>query len=343
MRIVVDAMGTDQCPEPDVAGAVLAAQLLQNNPSPTSIMLVGDEKRIALELQKHNPAGLKLEITHAPEAVTMTDKPGTVGKGKPHSSMHVGMNIVKNGDADAFVTMGNTGAAHAIAMLFTLRRIPGVKRPALSVIFRIQEKPLIFLDIGANADCKPDWLVQFAAMGAVYAQAALGLPNPRIALLSNGEEEGKGSQLVHDTAELLNTVPLNFVGNVQPNDIFRTPTDVVVSDGFTGNILVKTFEGSTRYLSSLIREEVKKSPISMLGGLLLRPALQRVRKKIDTFEIGGAPLLGVNGVVIIGHGSSNAVAVKNAILQARRAVEGRIIELIEQKIAELPQSSGGSA
>jgi phosphate acyltransferase len=332
MRIVVDAMGSDHCPEPDVAGALLAAQEL---PAAT-IILVGDETRIKAELSKHRK---KLDIVHAPEAILMTDKPGIVGKAKPESSMHIGLNLVKVGQADAFVTMGNTGAAHAIAMLFTLKRIPGVKRPALSVIFRIQDKPLIFLDIGANADCKAEWLVQFAAMGAVYAQNALGLSNPRISLLSNGEEEGKGSQLVHETAELLKAAPLNFVGNVEPTDIFKIATDVVVSDGFAGNILVKTFEGSTRYLGTLIREEIQRSPLSMLGGLLIRPAMRRVRKRIDTFEVGGAPLLGVQGVVIIGHGSSNANAVKNAILQAKNAVEGQIITAISQKISELPAST----
>jgi glycerol-3-phosphate acyltransferase PlsX len=339
MRIVVDAMGSDQCPIPDVAGTLLAAEAFQN--APVALVLVGDQARIHAELAKHprGHASKRVEVVHAPEAVLMTDKPSVVGKLKPQSSMHIGMNLVKTGQADAFVTMGNTGAAHAIAMLFTLRRIPGVKRPALSVIFQIHGKPIIFLDIGANADCKPDWLLQFAAMGAVYAQHAIGLENPRIGLLSNGEEEGKGSQLIHDTAALLHQAPLNFIGNVEPTDLFRLNTDVLVSDGFSGNILVKTFEGATRYLGGLIREEIKSSPLSALGGLLIRPAMGRVRRQIDTFEIGGAPLLGVQGVVIIGHGSSNAIAVKNAILQARKAVEGQVILAIEQKIAALPASS----
>ncbi|HEX2623236.1 MAG TPA: phosphate acyltransferase PlsX, partial [Phototrophicaceae bacterium] len=256
---------------------------------------------------------------------------------KPESSMHVGMNLVKNGQADAFVTMGNTGVAHAIAMLFTLKRIPGIKRPALSAIFPILGKPVIFLDIGANADCKPDWMLQFALMGAVYARNALGLDNPRVALLSNGEEEGKGSQLILDSTALLRQAPINFIGNVEPKEIFRTlPVDVVIHDGFTGNILTKTFEASTRYLAMLIRDEIKTSPVSMLGGLLITSAMRRVRRKIDTFEVGGAPLLGVKGVVIIGHGSSNAFAVKNAVRQACKAVEGGIISAIERKLGEIP-------
>lgn len=332
MRIVLDAMGTDQCPVPDVEGGILAAR-----ETGATVILVGDEPRIQAELAKHQTSDCKLEVVHAPEVITMTDKPGVVGKAKPHSSMHMGMELVKNKQADAFVTMGNTGAAQAIAMLFTLRRIPGVKRPALSGIFPFMGKPLIFLDVGANADCKPDWMVQFAVMGAVYAQNALNLKNPRVALLSNGEEEGKGSQLVLDTAALLKAAPVNFVGNIEPKEIFQKQNaDVIVHDGFTGNILAKTFEASTRYLTTLIRSEIKTSLISKLGGLLMVPAFKRVAKKLDTFEVGGAPLLGVNGVVIIGHGSSNAYAVKNAIKQACRAVEGKIVAAIENRLAEIP-------
>ncbi|MBC8100478.1 MAG: phosphate acyltransferase PlsX, partial [Armatimonadetes bacterium] len=281
MRIVIDAMGTDAHPVSDVAGAVLAASDLD-----AKLILVGDETQIKTELAKHRTAGLKLEVLHAPQHVTMDDKPGIVGKAKPGSSMHIGMNLVRDGHADAFVTMGNTGAAQAIAMLFTLRRIAGVKRPALSVLFKITGRPVIFLDIGANTDCRPDWMVQFAVMGSVYAQKALGLANPRIALLANGEEEGKGSQLVRDTGVLLRATSLNFIGNAEPTDLFQLKADVVVCDGFTGNILVKTFEGATRYLGGIIREEIKRSPIASLGGLLIAPAMRQVRKRIDTAEVG---------------------------------------------------------
>jgi len=331
MRIALDAMGSDACPVPDVAGAVLAAKEYGD-----TVVLVGDRPLIERELAKHQTNGLQLEVVHAGQAITMSDKPSVVGKDKPDSSMHVGMRLVKDGKADGFVTAGNTGAAHAIAMLFTLRRIAGVKRPALSAIFRIAGKPMIFLDIGANADSKPEWLMQFALMGKIYAQNALGLHTPRVGLLSNGEEEGKGSQLVRETADILQELPFNFVGNIEPKEVLAGRADVVVSDGFTGNILVKTFEASTRYLVRLIRDEIKRSVFSMLGGLLIRPALLGVRKKIDTAEVGGAPLLGVNGVVIIGHGSSNAYAVKNAIHQARLAVSGNIIEAIRDGIKSTP-------
>ncbi len=327
MRIAVDVLGTDQRPVPDIEGAVLASRMISSE-----IILVGPEDIISKELAKHQFATSKIHIVAAAEEITMADKPSIVGKSKPNSSLHVGMNLVRDGQADAFVTMGNTGAAHAIAMLFSLKRIPNVKRPALSVIFNIGEKPVIFLDIGANADCKPDWLQQFAIMGDVYAQKAVGIVMPRVALLSNGQEEGKGNELIREASDLLMTSDLNFIGNIEPTEIFRGGADVIVCDGFAGNILIKTFEATARYMSSVIREEITRQPLTSVGGLLVRPAMDRVRQRIDPVKIGGAPLLGVRGVVIIGHGSSNAEAVKHAILQAEKAVNGRIIQAITDRI-----------
>jgi glycerol-3-phosphate acyltransferase PlsX len=335
MKIVVDAMGTDTHPAPDVEGAVLAARERS-----TSVILVGAEQHIRSELAKHRTTGLPIDIVNAEDAITMEDKPAVVGKSKPNSSMHIGMQLVRDGQADAFVTMGNTGAVQAVAMLFTLKRIKGVKRPALSAIFRIKDRPIIFLDIGANADSRQEWLEQFAIMGSVYAQNALGLEHPVVGLLSNGEEEGKGTNVIREANELIaQRSMINFFGNVEPKEILDGQVDVVVSDGFTGNILAKTFEASTRYLARMIRDEIQSNPISMVGGVLIRPAMKRVRRKIDTFEVGGAPLLGVNGVVIIGHGSSNSFAVKNAIHQATMAVDGRIVDVIGEKLADLPASS----
>lgn len=330
MRIALDVMGSDQCPVPDVAGAVLAAKELGYK-----IYLVGNAKQIEVELQKHQTSGLMIEVVTAEQAILPTDKPSQVGKGKPNSSMHVGMNLVKDGQADAFVTAGNTGAAHAIATLFTLRRIPGVKRPALSGIFPVAGRHIVMLDLGANADSKPDWLVQFAMMGAIYAQNALRLQNARVALLSNGEEEGKGNQLIREADQLLRQSTLNYVGNVEPKEIMRGEADVIVADGFLGNIFVKTFESSVSLLAATIREEIKADPPSMLGGLLLKPAFQRVRRRTDTFEVGGAPLLGVNGVVIIAHGRSNPIAIKNAIRQAALAAEGHVIDAIKDGLREI--------
>jgi phosphate acyltransferase len=331
MRIAIDAMGSDTYPIPDIAGAVLAAR-----ESGDTMLLVGEEPLVRRELEKHETTGLQFEVIGATDVIMMTDRPSVVGKAKPNSSMHVGMNLVKAGQADAFVTAGNTGAAHAIATLYTLHRIPGVKRPALSVIYRVGDHQIILLDIGANADAKPEWLAQFAIMGKIYSQHGLGLNNPRVALLSNGEEEGKGNQLVHEASALLQQLQLNFIGNIEPKDVVKGQADVLISDGFVGNIFIKTYEASTRYLAGLIRDELQSSVFSMLGGLLARPALRRVAKRVDPFEVGGAPLLGVNGVVIIGHGRSNAIAIKNAIFQARRAVAGQIIEAIREGLQGIP-------
>jgi len=326
MRIALDAMGSDACPQADVAGGVLAARELGH-----TILLVGDQKQIEAELGRHRTAGLPLEVIHAEQQVLMSDTPAKAGKDKPRSSMHVGMELVSAGAAEAFVTAGNTGAAMAIATLHTLHRIPGVKRPALSGIYPLRGHKVVVLDLGANADSRPEWLVQFAAMGSIYARRALGVSSPRVGLLSNGEEEGKGNAAIKEATAALRAGGLNFVGNVEPKEVVRGEIDVVVSDGFVGNIFLKTFEASASYLTGIIRDEITSDVLSMLGGLLLRPAFGRVRRQTDTTEVGGAPLLGVNGVVIIGHGRSDALAVKNAVRQAALAVEGRVIELIREE------------
>lgn len=323
MRIVLDAMGSDNNPVPDVEGAVLAAREYGD-----TIILVGDEDRIRAEMARHDCAGLPLEIVHAHEAVTMNDKPGQVGRAKPNSSMHVGMRLVKEGHADAFVTVGNTGAALAIATLHTLRRMPGVHRPALSAILKIKGNSVILLDIGANADCKPEWLAQFAVMGSIYAQQALGQAEPRVGLLSNGEEAGKGTVLVQEAAELMRSIRVNFIGNVEPKEILGGGVDVAVMDGFSGNVFLKAIEAFGSVMFDLIRQELLTDARSKLAGLLGKPAFRRVYRQVDPFEVGGAPLLGVNGVIIIGHGRSNGIAVKNAIKQARRAVAGHIVAAI---------------
>ncbi len=333
MRIALDAMGSDSCPEPDVDGAVLAAREFGDD-----ILLVGDEAQIRRELAKHDTSGLKLAVIHAPEAVTMDDKPTSVGKSKPQSSMHVGMKLVKDGQADAFVTAGNTGAALAIATVYTLNRIRGVKRPALAAIVPVGRERIVVLDVGASADAKADWLAQYALMGSAYAKHALQLENPRVVLLSNGEEDSKGTEIVREASDLLELLPINFIGYAEPKELVRGAADVVVTDGFTGNIFIKTGEASFSLLANLIRDELKQSVFSMLGGLLARPAFRRVFKHLDPFEIGGAPLLGVNGVVIIGHGRSDARAIKNAIRQARLAASGGVIDAIREGLEKQPGS-----
>lgn len=329
MRIVVDAMGTDNCPVPDVEGALLAAR-----DSGDPVILVGDETLIKQELAKHATAGLPVEIVHAPEVVTMGDKPATVGKAKPNSSMHVGMNLVKNGQADAFVSMGNTGAALSIALLNTLRRIPGVKRPALTGILPFgQTGQTVLLDVGANADCRPDWLAQFALMGSLYTRLTLKIDKPRVALLSNGEEESKGTDMLREALELIRPLPIHFTGSIEPKDVLKGGADVVISDGFVGNIFIKTLEAGTSTLTEVIREELMATTLSKIGAALARPAFRRVRTRIDPFEIGGAPLLGINGVVIIGHGRSNANAIRNGVRQARAAVSGGVVDAIRDGLA----------
>lgn len=330
MRIVVDAMGSDDHPGPDVAGAVLAAQEYGD-----TLIVVGDEAALKRELAQHATNGLKIEVVHASDAITMEDKPSVVGKSKPNSSMHVGMNLVRDGQADAFVSAGNTGAALAVATLYSLRRIPGVKRPALSAIIRVRGRSVILLDVGANADSKPDWLAQFALMGDIYAKSLLGVTRPRVGLLSNGEEEGKGNDLVREAGPLLRALPLNFIGNVEPKDLVKDHADVIVSDGFVGNIMLKSLEAATSMVINLLREELMSSVVTKVGAALSRPAFKSVARQIDPFETGGAPLLGVNGVVIIGHGRSNATAIKNAVGQARKAVQGGVIESIRAGLEQI--------
>jgi len=328
MRIVVDAMGSDTCPMPDVEGSVQAA-----HDSGDTIILVGDQVAIERELTKHHTTDLKIEVVHAPQAVDMHDKPSQVGRAKKDSSMAMGLNLVKDGKADAFVSAGNTGAVLAFATLHTLRRIKGVKRPALTSLIQVMDKTVIFTDLGANADARADWLVQFAIMGSLYAERVMGTKQPRVAVLSNGEEEGKGNALVKETSALLAATDLNFIGNVEPKEMISGAADVVVTDGFVGNIALKSMEALGDTLFTLIRQEVTKTVLTKVAAALLRPALRNVYRQVDPFETGGAPLLGVNGVVIVGHGRTNAKGIKNAIGQARKAVQGGIIEAIREGMA----------
>lgn len=327
MRIVVDAMGSDSHPKPDVSGAVAAAREFGDE-----IILVGDEPQIRETLAQLDDRGLALRVQHASQTISMMDKPSDSSRQKKDSSMHVGLNLVRDGEADAFVSAGNTGAILAVAMLHTVRRIRGIKRPALGVMFPIAGHPML-IDNGANADVRPEQLLQFAQMGSLYVERVRGVQRPRIALISNGEEEGKGNALIKESIPLLEQSGLNYIGNVEPKEFVRGDADVGVTDGFTGNIIMKTAEAIASYMSDLIRKELTASPLSALGGLLARPAFNRVRRQLDPDEVGGAPLLGVNGVVIIAHGRSNAYAIKQAVGQARRAVEHDIVEAIRDGVA----------
>ncbi|MFW6097990.1 MAG: phosphate acyltransferase PlsX [Chloroflexota bacterium] len=327
MRIVVDAMGSDAHPQPDVEGAVQAAREFGDE-----IIIVGDEPLIRGELEKHDVSGLKVQVKHASEAISMTESPSEASRQKKDSSMHVGLNLVRDGEAEAFVSAGNTGAILAVAMLHTVRRIRGIKRPALGVMFPIAGRPML-IDNGANADVRPEQLLQFAQMGSLYVERVRSVERPRIALISNGEEEGKGNQLIKETMPLLADSGLNYVGNVEPKEFVRGEADVGVTDGFTGNIIMKTAEAIAAYMSDMIRDELVASPISAIGGLLARSAFTRVRRRLNPDEVGGAPLLGVNGVVIVAHGRSNAYAIKQAVGQARSAVEHDVVAAIRDGVA----------
>lgn len=337
MRIALDAMGSDDYPAPDVEGGIAASREFG-----CTVVLVGDEAIIKPELAKHDTTGVSIEVVHASEIVDMSDKPQEVIRGKPNSSMHVGMELVEKGDCDGFVSCGNTGAVHAIATLGKIRRIRGIHRPALTALVPVSGNPFILVDVGANVDSKPEWLVQFAIMGSVYAERVMGRKNPRIGLLSNGEEETKGNNLIHEAIPLLQASGLNFVGNVEPTDMVDDVMDVMVTDGFVGNIFAKALEAMGTNIFNGVRSEATRDWRGKLGGLLMRPAFRRIYKQNDPFEIGGAPLLGVNGVVIIGHGRSNATAVKNAVRQAKQAVEGGIIDAIQEYLANQPSSASST-
>ena len=326
MRIVLDAMGGDHAPPVAVEGGVWAARECG-----IEVILVGREEDVRQELARHDTSGLSLPIVHASQVVEMDEHPAAAVKAKKDSSMVIGVDMVKRGEAEAFVTMGNSGGALAAA-LFGLGRIRGIKRPALSTIYPTTPGFCFILDVGANTDCKPEYLLQFAYMGVAYAERVLGIANPRVGIVSNGEEEGKGSILVQEAYQLLKKSGLNFIGNVEGKDIPAGMADVVVTDGFTGNVIAKLSEGLAASLLGVIKDEVKKNPLATVGALLSKPAFEQVKKRLDYAEYGGAPLLGVDGVVIVGHGRSNAKAVKNAVRAAKRAVEGGMLAAIKDGI-----------
>ncbi|GAB4468646.1 MAG: phosphate acyltransferase PlsX [Anaerolineae bacterium] len=328
MRIAVDAMGTDNRPVPDVAGAVMAAREWGDE-----ICLVGPPALLEAELSKHDVSGLKLEIVPASQDITMLDKPTEAAREKPDSTMHVGLNLVRDGAADAFVSAGNTGGLLTVATLYTVKRIRGIKRPALTAIIPTIEGRLIAADIGANADCKPEFLVQFAQMASLYAELALGIERPRVALLSNGEEDSKGNELVKATFPLLKAMPsLNFIGNAEPKELLTGMTDVVIHDGFTGNVFIKSSEAAVRAMRTLLRQEIRAGLLTSLGGMLAKPAFERVSQRMNEEVVGGAPLLGLDGIVISAHGRSTALAMKNAILRAREAVGSGLLAAIKERV-----------
>jgi len=329
MKIVLDAMGGDHAPAVTVEGAVMAAREYG-----LEVMLVGREPEVEAELRKHDTVGLRLPVIHASEVIEMDEEPAAAARVKRDSSMIVGMELLRRGQADAFVSAGNSGGVLAAA-LFRLGRLQGIKRPALSTVYPTVRGFCFILDVGANVDCKPEYLYQFAVMGHAYAERVLGIQNPRIALLSNGEEEGKGNQLVKDTTVLLRQSHLNFIGNAEGKDIPAGLADVVVTDGFTGNVVIKLSEGVAAMLMRVLEEEIKARPAAVVGALLAKAAFREVKRRLDYREYGGGALLGVDGVVIVAHGRSDALAIKHAVRAARQAVESSVLEAIRAGVASV--------
>ncbi len=340
MKIVVDAMGGDHAPAVVVEGAVTAAREFN-----VEIILVGREEAIQRELGRFKTDGLAISIVPASEVVEMDDHVNAV-RAKRDNSMSVGLRLVKQRQADAFLSAGNSGAVMAAALL-SVGRIRGIDRPALCSIFPASQQPVVLADLGANTDPEPANLVQFALMASVYAENVLGIRQPRVGIVSNGEEDEKGSQLVKQAFPLLKSSGLNFIGSVEGKDITRGKADVVVTDGFTGNVVLKLTEGLVSFLAKYLIASLTGGVLNkialvlmipgfifMIPGLVfMLPALLRLRKKVDYRELGAAPLLGVDGVVLIGHGRSDAKAIRGAIRSARQAVDGHFVEAIKASLA----------
>lgn len=326
MKIAVDGMGSDKSPSVEVAGVIEAAGELK-----CDIILVGDELILKKELEKYKPCPKNISIYHASEVVGMAESATTPIRKKRDSSISVCVDLVKSGGADAMVSAGNTGAVVCAATL-TLGLLPGVERPGIAVVFPTLKGPCLIIDVGANIDPKPNHLLQYGLMADAYSAGILGKSNPSIGLLNIGEESTKGTGFIKDTHALLTESRLNFIGNVEGRDIYAGKCDVILCDGFVGNVVLKVSESVAFTMVEFLKRELRSSLIAKLSVILAKSAFKNFKKKIDYAEYGGAPLLGVNGAVIISHGSSNAKALKNAVRAAcefkERAVNDRILEEI---------------
>ncbi len=332
MIIALDAMGGDFAPASTVEGAIFAAK-----ESKHKILLVGIEKILVGELLKHRGycdlKSLNIEIVNATEFITMDEHPAKAVRQKKDSSLSVCARLVADGKADAFVSIGNSGAAMSAA-LFHLKRVEGVLRPAISTVFPSIDGHCIIADVGANVDCMPEYLLQFGIMASLFCEKVVGVENPRVGLVSIGEEPTKGNELTLTAFELLRKADINFIGNVEGRDIPRGKVDVAICDGFVGNVILKLGEGLTEMMLKLIRKEFKRHPMTWASLPFLWLAIRDLRKKVDYSEFGGAPLLGVEGVCIIGHGSSNGKAVKNAIFAGAETVKHNIAVGIREAISK---------
>jgi glycerol-3-phosphate acyltransferase PlsX len=329
IEIAVDAMGADKAPDPEISGSIQAARELG-----VSIHLIGPRERLAPLLRDAlRGEQLPISIVHASERIAMDEKAAQAVRNKKDSSMRVGLKLVREGKVSGFLTAGNTGAAMATAKM-VLGTLPGVDRPALAAVMPTSAgTPCVLLDVGANVDCRPQNLVQFAVMGELYARSVLKVPNPRVGLLSIGEEDSKGNELTGEAFPLLKALPLNFIGNVEGRDIYNGQVDVIVCDGFVGNVALKTSEGLSRMVRDMLKDSLRKTVTAQVGALLSRKAFSTFKRRLDPSEYGGAPLLGVRGVCIVGHGSSNDVAIRNAIRVAAEFAQTGVNGSIEAELS----------
>lgn len=340
MKVVVDAMGGDYAPHEIVKGAVEAVKEFG-----TDIILVGDEPQVKAELDACGPrSGNHIEIVHADQVVTMEDRPSQIIRAKRNSSIHVGLRLVKDGQGAAFYSAGNTGAVMAVAKMI-LKTLPGIDRPAIAAVMPTVKGHTVMCDVGANVDCKVENYVQFAIMASSYASIIMGKDRPTVGLMSIGEEDVKGSETTKEVFKHLTDMSqhnlIDFYGNVEGKDLFRGTSDVIVVDGFAGNVALKVSESAGWYISKMLKDEIRSSTMSKIGALFMIPALKRIKKKADHSSYGGAPLLGVNGVCIIGHGSSNSTAVKYSIKMAYELAEKKLNDQIDAKITALSAAITG--
>ncbi len=326
MRIVVDAMGGDYAPQNIIAGVVDAVKEFD-----VTITLVGIESQVKAQLDRYSYPKEKIEVVHASEVVGMEDQPTDVIRKKRDCSITVGINLLKEPGYDAFISAGNTGACVAAAGFF-LRMIEGVDRPGIGLVIPQLNGVSFLIDVGANTEPKPEHLYQYGQMARVYAQSVLGKEDPTVGLVNIGEEEGKGSGFEKQTYQLMQDKLPRFIGNVEPNEMFVGKADCIVATGFVGNVIIKVSEGLMESASKLIKREVKKSPLAMLGALLMMGSLKQAKKQVDYSEYGGAPLLGVNGIVMISHGRSTPKAIKNAIRAAMREVDHKILDKMRSAV-----------
>lgn len=326
MRIAVDAMGGDFAPAVVVEGSIKAATEFG-----ISIVLVGDKTKVEAELKRHGYHQSNITVRHASEVVGMDESPVQAIRRKKDSSLKVCFDIVNAGEAGAVVSAGNSGAAMAAGMLF-FRKMKGVDRPAIAVCVPTMKNPTVLLDVGGNVDCKPVHLQQFAAMGEIYARYILKKDRPRVGLLSNGEEEGKGNELTRETNTLLKKSSMNYVGYIEGRDIFHGDIDVVVADGFVGNVVLKLSEGLIEAVTAMLKNELMASVPTKIGYLLAKGAFKQLKKKIDYAEFGGAPLLGIDGVCFISHGRSNPKAIKNAIFRAHEYATNNVNAVLSEEM-----------